>query len=370
MTGNFRRIQDHCLLVCTIACLSVMTATAQEQRDGFSDTKRLDAASTQQSSSTLSLRRMSGAKENSKDSDSSDITVSRSQREQGVTEVTIDGNPAVKNKRSDEQAAATSAALDALSSVDLNPSQTQSPSPTPEQTSNSAPTSSSPAPSPEWEFAVTPYLFTAGLSGVVGARGRSVTLDADFGGVLSRLDFGFMGTFEARKGNFVFFSDSVYIKLSNDRDTPGSLFSNVRTESKLFIVDPEVGYRVVNLERGFIDLLAGIRIWHLKNGITLGAGRLPQVDVSESKNWADPVVGARGIYSLSPRLYLTGKFDVGGFDVGSHATGQLFGGVGINVKPRLALIGGYRYLAVNYESDGFIYNTNMHGPIFGAKFRF
>jgi hypothetical protein len=179
-----------------------------------------------------------------------------------------------------------------------------------------------------------------------------------------------MGTFEARKGNFVFLGDLIYIKLSNDRDTPGSLFSNVRTESKLFIVDPEVGYRVVNLERGSIDLLAGVRIWHLRSSITFGAGRLPQVDASESKNWADPVVGARGIYSLSPRLFLSGKFDVGGFDVGSHATGQLFGAAGINIKPRLALMAGWRYLAVNYKSDGFIFNTAMHGPIFGAKFKF
>jgi outer membrane receptor protein involved in Fe transport len=204
----------------------------------------------------------------------------------------------------------------------------------------------------------------------VGARGRTVSVDASFGSIWDRFDFGVMGTFEAHKGDLVFLGDMMYISLSNDRQTPGDLFSGIKTKSKLFMLDPEVGYRALNVEGGSIDLLVGVRYWHTKNSLTFQAGRLPQVDASQSRDWADLVFGARGIMRLSPRLYLSGKFDVGGFGISSDLTGQAFGGVGINVKPRLTIVGGYRYLFVNYKSGGFTFNAAMSGPIVGAKFKF
>ena len=73
---------------------------------------------------------------------------------------------------------------------------------------------------------------------------------------------------------------------------------------------------------------------------------------------------------LSPRVFLTGKFDVGGFGVGSDFTGQAFGGAGFQLKPRIAVIGGYRYLRADYISDeGFIFKTSMSGIMLGAKFK-
>lgn len=228
------------------------------------------------------------------------------------------------------------------------------------------------APEPEWEFSITPYLFTAGLHGTVGARGRFVDVDASFSDIFDRLDFGLMGTFEARKGNWGFLVDTMYISLSNETTTRGLLFSGVNSESKLFIIDPEMSYRAFANDKGAsIDILAGVRIWHLKNDLTFLPGLLaPQVEVSESKNWADPVVGARGVIALSPRLFLNGKFDVGGVGVGSDFTGQVYGGAGINVKPRVALIGGYRYLYVDYKSDGFLFRSALKGLVFGATFKF
>jgi opacity protein-like surface antigen len=47
----------------------------------------------------------------------------------------------------------------------------------------------------------------------------------------------------------------------------------------------------------------------------------------------------------------------------------VFGGVGFQLKPRVALIGGYRYLRVDYVKDNFIYRTSLSGITLGAKFR-
>src|SRR3954470_8511924 len=111
MTRNLRRIPALCLFVCSIACLSVLMATAQEIQDGSSDTKKLDAGSPQRSISAPSLLRMHGAEESAEERDSSDKTVSSPQRETGITDPTGGDSQALINKRSDEQTAANSAAL-------------------------------------------------------------------------------------------------------------------------------------------------------------------------------------------------------------------------------------------------------------------
>lgn len=222
-----------------------------------------------------------------------------------------------------------------------------------------------------WQFAVAPYFFAAALSGTVGARGRTVEVDASFGNVWEKLDIGLMGTFEARKGRFVSFNDFFWTKLSAERDTPGGLFSTAKVGVNLLIIDPEVGYRAFESERGFVDVLGGVRVWSVETNLNFNTGTLPGFDVSERKTWAAPVGGVRGVANLSKKFYLTGKFDIGGAGLGADLTSQLFGGAGYRVTKNVALVGGYRWLQVDYSDDeGFIFDTQMHGLMFGAKFGF
>jgi hypothetical protein len=48
---------------------------------------------------------------------------------------------------------------------------------------------------------------------------------------------------------------------------------------------------------------------------------------------------------------------------------RAFGGLGYNVSPKVALIGGYRVLDVNYDKNNFVYDMNQRGPIFGLGFK-
>jgi len=226
------------------------------------------------------------------------------------------------------------------------------------------------AASSDWQFAFAPYLFASGISGTVGARGQVIEIDASFGNVFENLDLGLMGTFEARKGKLIFVSDLIWTKMSAERDTPGDLFSTAKIGVNLFIFDPEVGYRVVEKPAGSLDVLGGVRIWSVENNLNFTTGILPGFDVSQRKTWAAPVVGLHGILNLSPKFYLTSKADIGG-GIGADFTGQFFGGAGFRVKPNIALIGGYRYLRVEYDDDsGFIFDTSMSGLLFGARFSF
>jgi hypothetical protein len=237
------------------------------------------------------------------------------------------------------------------------------------QTDTGATTGSQTTPSEDWEFSVTPYVFFAGLKGTVGVQRQTALVDARFPDIFRNLDFALMGTFEARKGNWMILTDAMYMSLSGKRVTPSPFFSDIDVEVKETIIDPEIGYRVVRRERGAIDLLAGVRIWHVKPHLTFQPRILPLVDVEESQNWADPVVGVRGIANVSPRVFVHGKFDVGGFGVGSDFTGQAYGGAGFQLKPRIALIGGYRYLRTDYVNEGFVFKTSMSGIVLGAKFK-
>ena len=222
----------------------------------------------------------------------------------------------------------------------------------------------------EWQFQVSPYFWLASLHGTAGVGNLTTQVDESFSDVFHSLDFALMGFFEARKGRLVILTDLEYVAVSDDKATPGPLFSDVNAKFKQFIFDPEVGYRVFeNPAKGqFIDVLGGIRVWHVSTELDFGAGILPATQVEGSRNWVDAVVGLRGKMALSEKLFVTGKFDLGGG--GSKFTWQFFGGGGYNVNPKVALIFGYRVLDVNYDKNNFLYDLNQRGPIMGLGFKF
>lgn len=225
------------------------------------------------------------------------------------------------------------------------------------------------APSSKWEFSVTPYVFLARLDGSVGVQSQTAQVNASFSDIFRNLNFALMGKFEGRKGNWLVLVDGMYMSLEGQKVTPSPFFSDINVEVKETVITPEVGYRVFKHERATIDLLGGVRIWHVKSHLTFQPRILPLVDVEGSKTWADPIVGARSTVKLSPRTFALGEFDAGGFGVGSNFTGQLFGGAGFQLKPRIALVGGYRYLRTDYVSNRFIFKTALSGPTIGATFK-
>jgi hypothetical protein len=162
----------------------------------------------------------------------------------------------------------------------------------------------------------------------------------------------------------------VWIKLGEERETPGQLYSSVKLGVNMVIWDPEVGYRVYESKGGSFDVLGGVRLMSVETNVNFREGALPAFDVSERKTWATPVVGARGILNLSPKFFLATKFDVGG-GIGADFTGQFYGGGGHRITPKFALISGYRYMKTDYDSNaGFLFDTEMNGILIGAKFTF
>lgn len=221
-----------------------------------------------------------------------------------------------------------------------------------------------------WQFQVTPYFWLAGLHGTGGIGNRTAQVDASFGDVFDSLKFALMGVFEARKGKFVLVTDMEYISVENDRATPGPLFSDVTAKFKVFIFNPEVGYRFYENpdKAAFVDVLGGVRVWHVSTDLNFGAGFLPAQQIDGSRTWVDGVVGLRAKTAVSQKVFITGQFDLGGG--GSEFTWHLFAGGGYNINSKVALIFGYRVLDVDYNKNNFLYDMNQRGPIVGIGFKF
>jgi hypothetical protein len=212
-------------------------------------------------------------------------------------------------------------------------------------------------------------LWIAGVSGRGGIGALSVNINSGITDDNVHLNFGFMGSFEARRNKLMVATDLQYSNLGTENPTPGPLFSTASADFKTFVLDPEVGYRIAaNPEKGrFVDLLGGVRYWHLRADLNFDAGILSARSATGSKDWVDGVIGLRGRAAISRKIFVSGKADIGGG--GSKLTYQLFGGVGVSVSRRASLIGGYRDLHVNYDKDNFLFDMSLAGPIVGLSFR-
>src|SRR5437764_1385488 len=130
-----------------------------------------------------------------------------------------------------------------------------------------------------WQFQVTPYLWLPSSSTTASIGNLTVT-DAKEGLASSRrtggLNFGFEGVFEAHHNKFTILSDFLYADVGTERGTPGPGFSSATTGTKAYILDPEVGYRFnQNPDNGsFVEVLGGIRYWHVAETFNLTAGTL------------------------------------------------------------------------------------------------
>jgi len=224
----------------------------------------------------------------------------------------------------------------------------------------------------DWHVDFAPYLWFSGLHGNVGAAGYVVPANVSFSDVLSQLNIGLMALTDVRRKRIGVVTDLLFISLSTDQKTTpiqGGAYSGFTVNAKTFFVDPEIYYRLREREKYVVDVLAGARIWRLDNSIDLLAGTLAASSVGQTQAWADPVLGARFRVNLTKGLFVNLKGDAGGFGAGSQLTWQVYSGVGKEIKNKYSLLLGYRYLYVDYQNGGFLYDTHMSGLLAGVAIR-
>lgn len=229
-----------------------------------------------------------------------------------------------------------------------------------------------PEPASEWTFAFAPYFWAAGIQGDVGVGNLpTVEIDASFSDIFKNLDFGAMAIGEARNDRFGIVTDFMYVKLSAQR--------GVNLHNHDLNVDVEVTnetltgllageYRIVEAEGGSLDLMAGARLWSVRNEIDISGDINRSGD--DKTTWVDPMVGFKGRLNLSSDFFVDGWGMIGGFDVSSKFAWDAYGGLGYMVSDSTSLIAGYRGLGVDFENSDLKFDVIEHGPLLGAVFTF
>lgn len=234
-----------------------------------------------------------------------------------------------------------------------------------------------------WQFEVTPYLWAAGLKGDAELGNLpKINLDKSFSDILSKLDFGAMGSFEARKDRWGFLFDGLYMKLSDSATATGtspnlpgaSLTVNADATIKESILSWGVAYRVLNGSTP-VDLIGGVRYVKIDVDASIGARLYDPVasigaTVSRSgdKSFSDPYIGVRVVSPIADRWALMGYADTSGG--GQTSTWQVAVGANYAYSKEVSVKLGYRYLNIGYDKDAVHIDTKMSGPYIGVGFRF
>ncbi|MBX3597268.1 MAG: hypothetical protein KF874_06825 [Rhizobiaceae bacterium] len=231
-----------------------------------------------------------------------------------------------------------------------------------------------------WALQITPYMWAAGISGDISPfrRAPTISIDKPFSDVLDDLNFGGFINIWGRYERFVFSGDIMYVDTTDSHEfglpplpfpLPPGTRVNVDVDTKQFTASAQVGYRLIDTGAFTLDALGGVRFWHISNDVTVSAlGR--SVSYGESFGWADPLVGTRVFLSLTDKLSLQAQADIGGFGAGSDLTWSVLGTLNYVVNENFSVSAGYKVLSVDYEDDGYVFDTRLSGPVLGITYRF
>ena len=213
----------------------------------------------------------------------------------------------------------------------------------------------------DWSFRFTPYVWLPSLSLDAGiGTSPQVSSDTD---VLDVLDFAFLATGEARKGDWGLLFEFNYLALSDEATFLGSRV-RIDTELEGVMAGAAVAYRLADTGTARVDGFAGARVWSLET--SLDFRRLPAV--SRTTTFVDPILGVRAEYDFGERWSVSGLAEVGGFGVGSELQWELVGRVGYRVGESTTIGVGYRHLALEFDRDRIDVEAAMSGPFLAVDF--
>ena len=221
-----------------------------------------------------------------------------------------------------------------------------------------------------WKVTIEPYILGASMGGTTAVRGEEVTVDMSASDIFSNLQFGAMGIVVARKGDWGFGGDAIWMALGANGTTPGPVGVTGSADMS------QGAFAFYGLRRlaPYADLFFGGRINYLSANLRIN-GPLNVRSVDGSKTWFDPMVGLQlRTPENGKRWHAQVYTEIGGFGVGSDFAWQVFPTIGVSVSKSASLEFGYRWLDLDYASGEdatlFKYDVLTQGPVVGFAFRF
>jgi hypothetical protein len=237
-----------------------------------------------------------------------------------------------------------------------------------------------------WQFEASIYGWFPAISGTTSfpVIGGGPDIDVSMGDVIDALKFAFMGTFEARQGQWGLWTDVVYADFGASRQgsrdftiggNPAGFNANLTLDIKSWIWTLAGIYSLKDDAEGRTDLIFGARMLDMTNslGYTLdplgavGSPRAGSAEVSVT-NW-DAVIGLKGRAMLgSERKWFVPYYvDVGTGE--SKLTWQVNAGIGYQFDWG-SVLATWRYLDYDFKSESKVQNLSFSGPTVGVLFKF
>jgi len=221
-----------------------------------------------------------------------------------------------------------------------------------------------------WKVTIEPYILGASMGGTTTVRGEEITVDMSASDIFSNLQFGAMGIVVARKGDWGFGGDAIWMALGANGTTPGPVGVTGSADMS------QGAFAFYGLRRlaPYADLFFGGRINYLSANLRIN-GPLNVRSVDGSKTWFDPIVGLQlKTPDTGRRWHAQVYTEIGGFGAGSTFTWQVFPTFGVNLAKWVSLDFGYRWLDIDYSSGEdetlFKWDVLTQGPVLGFGFRF
>jgi hypothetical protein len=224
---------------------------------------------------------------------------------------------------------------------------------------------------PGWHYELTLYGWVPSFSGTVGDASGSLDIDlVEFqsDSLIEQTNFAFFGAAKVRRDDFFVFGDLVYADLSDEGLTRGSVIDKVDAEITAASAIGGAGYTFTRWEGGSADALLGLRYVTVDATLKVSRGE-GAVKASGDLDWFEPAIGVGARQDLSERWYLEGTAFIGGFGLGSEFTSDLYAAAGYRLTDWAALIGGYRWLSIDYD-DEIPIDVDLYGPLLGATLSF
>lgn len=236
-----------------------------------------------------------------------------------------------------------------------------------------------------WRFNMTAWIWVVGMDGTAGARGQQAKINASFGDVLEASDsiFAFSGRLEVGKGRWGGFIDGMYSKIGADNQTGPLGITQINVVTEMTLIDFALTYRLGEWKPSgeaaksrlntTLDAYAGARYTGLE--LRLDPAALPSR--TQSRDWFDPIVGAKLVLPFGERWHLAVNGDVGGFGASSDVTWSATGVIGYDFSigscPATTYVG-YRAIGQDYHhgsgANEFTWDVVQHGIILGLGLRF
>ncbi len=225
------------------------------------------------------------------------------------------------------------------------------------------------------KFFIAPYGWLMGMNATVGAKGYTTKVDSSFSDGFDKVDFAGMLAMEAVWHNRYGIMANLNLVQLKDQGAYHGIELNGGTD--IFFGSAALFYRVISqpLKRhpsayANFDLIAGINYWDVGLDLTVDIPTQNTLRVSKSANWVDPIVGARMQIRFNDdwTFVLQGHVGKGG---DTESTWDAAARFGYRIGNGTSLAIGYRAVNVNRrESNGFVFNSTLHGPVIGLVFTF